>query len=34
MSSAKDWTYIYIYNTKLIKKQKQAFKIEKQTIIF
>ena len=29
MSYAKDWTYIYVYHTKLIKKQKQAFKIEK-----
>ena len=33
MSYAKDGTYIYIYHTKLIKKQKQAFKIEKHTII-
>ena len=34
MSYAKDWTYICIYYTKLIKKQKQAFKIEKQTIFY
>ena len=34
MSYAKDWTYIYIYHTKLIKKQKQTFKIEKQSTIF
>ena len=34
MSYANDWTYIYTYNTKLIKKQKQTFEIEKQPIIF
>ena len=34
MSYAKDWRYIYIYHNKLIKKQKQTFKIEIQTIIF
>ena len=34
MSYAKDWTYIYIYHTKLIKKQKQTFKIEKHPMIY
>ena len=34
MSYAKDWTYIYVYHTKLIKKQKQTFEIEKRSIFF
>ena len=34
MSYANDRTYIYIDHTKLIKKQKQTFEIEKQSVIF
>ena len=34
MSYAKDWTYIYINHTKLIKKQQKTLKLEMQSIIF
>ena len=32
MFYAKDWTYIYIYDTKLIEKHKQTFRLEIQYI--
>ena len=33
MSYAKDKTYVYMYYTALIKKQKQTFEIDKKYII-